>query len=71
MLISTKKGTVLFGPYAPADIEVLPEGISIYNSLLPFTVIGDYEFIDPLLPAGFVANEYTWTGSQLKQLPKE
>ena len=62
----------LFGPYQ--KYEILSDRIRVWpvntnpngpGADLPFSVIGDYEVIDPALPDGFDVDRYLWVGGQL------
>lgn len=61
MIVSTSVG--LFGPYA--DVQILTDRLLCDGAELPFTVIGAYSVIDPVLPDGFYAPNYTWDGTNL------
>jgi len=61
MIVDTDIG--LFGPYT--SVQVLDDRLLCDGAELPFTVIGAYSVIDPTLPDGFYAPNYTWDGAEL------
>lgn len=61
MIVSATVG--LFGPYA--SVQELDDRLLCDGAELPFTVIGTYSVIDPPLPDGFYAPNYSWAGGTL------
>ncbi|WP_295991546.1 hypothetical protein [Rugamonas sp.] len=61
MIVSTSVG--LFGPFAA--VNMLDDRLVCDGADLPFTVIGAYEIVDPPLPDGFYAPDYSWADGEL------
>lgn len=62
MIVTSDSG--LFGPFT--TVETLTDRLRCDGADLPFSVIGNWQTIDPPIPDGFFAQNYTWNGTALQ-----
>ena len=64
MIVSSDVG--LFGPFKVT--LTMSDRLRCDGADLPFSVIGNWQIIYPVLPDDFYAPNYTWDGTQLQPI---